>query len=146
MEKIINQFIKDFDNLNKRDNYILDFKNNIVNYKNVALYKANLSMFNYDFMCEHNVKLIDMNKILENENDNILKEECFIKRDGLTLIEYRLLDNLIHVDSRYVKLITEECYVKGLSDRYPLFYYSKKTDELEAIILPVRIRGLSYGN
>lgn len=141
MEKIINKFVKEFSSLNKRANYILDFKNNIVNYKNVALYTADLSMFNYDFMSENNVKLIDMSSILENENNNILEEECYIKRDGLTLIQYRLLDNLIHIDSRYVKLITEDCYVKGLSDRQPVFYYSKKTDELEAIIMPVRIRG-----
>lgn len=56
MEKIIQKFIKEFSDRNKRDDYVLDFKNNAICYKNLGIYRCDLRIFNYDYMSAHDIK------------------------------------------------------------------------------------------
>lgn len=140
MEKIILKFIKDFSNRNKRADYILDFKNNFICYKNCALYKADLRMFNYDYMSESNVELGDFTTLLNSEKyEQILELDCMRKFDNITTYSYRLNDMFIEVDEKLVKIVDGSFYVKGISYYSPVKFYDENED-LTSLILPIKIK------
>lgn len=138
MEKIIQKFIKDFSNRNKRADYILDFKNNFICYKNCALYKADLRMFNYDYMSESNVELGDFTTLLNSEKyEQVLELDCMRRFDNITTYSYRLNDMFIEVDEKLVKIVDGIFYVKGISHYSPVKFYDEN-EELIALILPIK--------
>lgn len=137
MEKIIQKFIKDFSNRNKRADYILDFKNNFICYKNCALYKADLRIFNYDYISENSVELGDCTTILNSENyEQLLELDCIRKVDNITTYSYRLNDMLIEVNEKLVKIVDGTFYVKGISHYSPVKFYDEN-GELIALIIPI---------
>lgn len=137
MEKIIQKFIKEFSNRNKRSDYILDFKNNFICYKNCALYKADLRMFNYDYMSENSVKLGDSTTLLNSEKyEQLLELDCIRRVDNITTYSYRLNDMFIEVNENLVKMVDGTFYVKGISHYSPVKFYDEN-DELIALILPI---------
>lgn len=138
MEKIILKFIKDFSNRNKRADYILDFKNNFICYKNCALYKADLRMFNYDYMSENGVKLKDFSTILNiEEYEYNLELDCMRIIDDFKTYSYRLNDMFIAVDKKLVKKVDGSFYVKGISHYSPVKFYDEN-ENLIALILPIK--------
>ena len=140
MEKIIQKFIKDFSNRNKRADYILDFKNNFICYKNCALYKADLRMFNYDFMLENNVKMKDFIQILKDEKyEYDVTFKCIRKIDKLIVYSYQLNDMFISLDEKFVKLVDSDRYIKGISPYSPLKFYDEN-ENLSALILPIKYK------
>ena len=140
MEKIILKFIKDFSNRNKRVDYILDFKNNFICYKKRALYKADLSMFNYDYMSENGVKLKDFSTILNIENyEYNLELDCVRIIDDVKTYSYRLKDMYIEVNKKLVKMVDGSFYVKGLSP-FSLVKFYDENDILIALILPIKYK------
>ena len=144
MEKIILKFIKDFSNMNKRADYILDFKNNFICYKNCALYKTDLRMFNYDFMSENNVKMKDFTEILKDERYEYNVEfDCMRKIDKLTLYSYQLDTMSIYLDEKFVKLVDSDKYMKGISSYSPVKFYDEN-EKLSALILPVNHKRWEY--
>lgn len=144
MEKIILKFIKDFSNRNKRTNYILDFKNNFICYKKFALYKADLRMFNYDFMAENNVNMKDYTQILKDEKyEYDIKFDCIRKVDKINVYSYTLEDMFISVNEEFVKLVNSDRYIKGISPYSPVKFYDDN-ENLSALILPTTLRRLQY--
>lgn len=140
MEKIIQKFIKDFSNRNKRADYILDFKNNFICYKNCALYKADLRIFNYDYMSENSVKLGDSTTILNSEKyEQLLELDCIRRVDNITAYSYRLNDMFIEVNEKLVKMVDGTFYVKGISRYSPVKFYDEN-EELIASILPINCK------
>lgn len=138
MEKIIQKFIKDFSNRNKRADYILDFKNNFICYKNCALYKADLRIFNYDYMSENNVNMKDFSAILKDERYKYNVEfDCMRKIDKLIVYSYRLDNMFIFLDEKLVKLVDSDRYIKGISPYSPINFYDEN-ENLSALILPVK--------
>lgn len=144
MEKIIQKFIKDFSNRNKRADYILDFKNNFICYKNCALYKADLRIFNYDFMSENNVNMKDFTLILKNEKyEYDITFDCIRKINRIIAYSY-ILDNMfISVDERLVKLVDSYNYIKGISPYNPVKFYDEN-ENLSALILPIKYKRWEY--
>lgn len=140
MEKIILKFIKDFSNRNKRADYLLDFKNNFICYKNCALYKADLRMFNYDFMAENNVNMKDFTQILKDGKYKYdVKFDCIRKVDKINVYSYILEDMFISVDEKFVKLVDSDRYVKGISPYSPVKFYDEN-ENLSALILPIKLK------
>lgn len=140
MEKIILKFIKDFSNRNKRADYILDFKNNFICYKNCGLYKADLRMFNYDYMSAYNVKMKDFTQILKNENyEYDITFDCIRKINRITVYSYTLDNMFISVDVRLVKLVDSDNYIKGISPYNPVKFYDEN-ENLSALVLPVKYK------
>ena len=140
MEKIIQKFIKDFSNMNKRVDYILDFKNNFICYKNYALYKADLRMFNYDYMSENGVRLKDFTQILNSEKyEYNLELDCMRITDDIKTYSYRLKDMFIEVSDKLVKLVDGGFFVRGLSPFSPVKFYDEN-EELIALILPIKYK------
>ena len=142
MEKIIQKFIKEFSNKNKRVDYILDFKNNFICYKNSALYKADLRMFNYDFMHENNVVMKDFSQILKNENEKYeynVYFDCMRKIDNIIVYSYQLDNMFISVNEQFVKLVDSDRYIQGISPYSPLKFYDEN-ENLSALILPVKVK------
>lgn len=140
MEKIILKFIKDFSNRNKRVDYTLDFKNNFICYKKSALYKADLRMFNYDFIAENNVNMNDFTQILKNEKYNYdVKFDCIRKVDKINVYSYTLEDMFISVDEKFVKLVESDRYIKGISPYSPVKFYDDN-ENLSALILPIKLK------
>lgn len=140
MEKIILKFIKDFSNRNKRVDYILDFKNNFICYKNCGLYKADLRMFNYDFMAENNVNMNDFTQILKDEKYKYdVKFDCIRKVDKINVYSYTLEDMFISVDEKFVKLVDSDRYIKGISPYSPVKFYDEN-ENLSALILPIKLK------
>ena len=140
MEKIILKFIKDFSNRNKRADYILDFKNNFICYKNYALYKADLRMFNYDYMSESNVEIGDFTTLLNSEKyEQVLKLDCMRKFDKRIVYSYRLDDMFINVDEKLIKLVDSDRYIKGISHYSPVKFYDEN-ENLSALILPIKLK------
>lgn len=138
MEKIIKNFIKDFSNRNKRLDYILDFKNNFICYKNCALYKADLRMFNYDYMSENGVRLNDFTQILNSEKyEYNVKFDCIRKIDKITVYSYNLNNMFISVDEKLVKLVDNAIQIKGISPYSPVKFYDEN-ENLSALILPAK--------
>lgn len=138
MEKITLKFIKDFSNRNKRADYILDFKNNFICYKNCALYKTDLRIFNYDYMSENGVKLKDFSTILNSEDyEYNLELDCMRIIDGFKTYSYRLKDMCIAVNEKLVKMVDDSFYVKGLSPFSPVKFYDEN-ENLTALILPIK--------
>lgn len=138
MEKIILKFIKEFSNRNKRADYILDFKNNFICYKNSALYKADLRMFNYDYMSESNVELGDFTTLLNSEKyERGLELDCMRRFDNITTYSYRLNDMFIEVDEKLVKIVDGTFYVKGISKYSPVKFYDEN-ENLTSLILPIK--------
>lgn len=137
MEKIIQKFIKDFSDMNKRADYILDFKNNFICYKNCALYKADLRMFNYDYMSGNSVELGDFTTTLNNEKyEQLLELDCMRIVDNITTYSYRLNDMFIEVNKKLVKIVDGSFYVKGISNYSPVKFYDEN-EELIALIFPI---------
>ena len=144
MEKIILKFIKDFSNRNKRVDYILDFKNNFICYKNCALYKADLRMFNYDYISENGVRLNDFTQILNSEKyEYNVKFDCIRKIDKITVYSYNLDNMFISVDERLVKLVDSYNYIKGISPYNPVKFYDEN-ENLSALILPIKYKRWEY--
>lgn len=140
MEKIINKFIKDFSNRNKRADYIMDFKNNFICYKNCALYKADLRMFNYDFMSEKNVNMNDFTQILKDKHyEYDVTFDCMRKIDNLIAYSYQLDNMFISLDEKLVKLVDNDKYIKGISPYSPVKFYDEN-ENLSALILPVKMK------
>lgn len=140
MEKIIQKFIKDFSNRNKRADYILDFKNNFIFYKKCALYKADLRIFNYDYMSENSVKLGDSTTLLNCEKyEQLLELDCIRRFDNITTYSYRLNDMFIEVNEKLVKMVDGSFYVKGISHYSPVKFYDEN-EELIALILPINCK------
>lgn len=140
MEKIIQKFIKEFSNRNKRSDYILDFKNNFICYKNCALYKADLRIFNYDYMSENSVKLGDTTTLLNSEKyDQLLELDCIRRVDNITTYSYRLNDMFIEVKENLVKMVDGTFHVKGISHYSPVKFYDEN-EELIALILPINCK------
>lgn len=140
MEKIIQKFIKDFSNRNKRADYILDFKNNFMCYKNCALYKADLRMFNYDFMFENNVNMKDFTQILKDEKyEYDITFDCLRKIDKLIVYTYQLDNMFIYIDEKLVKLVDSDLYIKGISSYSPVKFYDEN-ENLSALILPYKLK------
>lgn len=140
MEKIIQKFIKDFSNRIKRADYVLDFKNNFICYKNCALYKVDLRMFNYDYMSENGVKLKDFNQILNSETyEYNVKFDCIRKIDKTIVYSYNLDNMFISVDEKLVKLVDNAIQIKGISPYRPLKFYDEN-ENLSALILPVKYK------
>lgn len=140
MEKIILKFIKDFSNRNKRADYILDFKNNFICYKNCALYKADLRIFNYDYMSEYNVELRDFTKLLNTEkNEYDVTFDCMRKIDKRIVYSYRLDNMFISVDKMFIKLVDSDRYIKGISPYSPVKFYDDN-ENLSALILPIKLK------
>lgn len=140
MEKIILKFIKDFSNRNKRVDYILDFKNNFICYKNCALYKADLRMFNYDYMSENGVKLKDFSTILNIEDyEYNLELDCMRIIGDFKTYSYRLKDMSIEVNEKLVKMVDGSFYVKGLSPYSPVKFYDEN-ENLIALVLPIKYK------
>ena len=140
MEKIIRKFIKDFSNRKKRLNYILDFKNNFICYKNCALYKADLRMFNYDYMSENDVRLKDFTQILNSEiYEYNVKFDCIRKIDETTVYSFNLDNMFISVDEKLVKLVDNAIKIKGISPYSPVKFYDEN-ENLSALILPVKYK------
>ena len=144
MEKIILKFIKDFSSRNKRVDYILDFKNNFICYKNCALYKADLRMFNYDYMSENGVKLKDFTQILNSEiYEYNVKFDCIRKIDKITVYSFNLDNMFISVDEKLVKLVDNAIQIKGISPYSPVKFYDEN-ENLSALILPVKYKRWEY--
>lgn len=140
MEKIILKFIKGFSNRNKRADYILDFKNNFICYKNYALYKADLRMFNYDFMAENNVNMNDFTQILKDEKyEYDVKFDCIRKVDKINVYSYTLEDKFISVNEKFVKLVDSDRYIKGISPYSPVKFYDDN-ENLSALIFPIKLK------
>ena len=140
MEKIILKFIKDFSNRNKRVDYILDFKNNFICYKNCALYKADLRMFNYDYMSENGVRLNDFTQILNSEKyEYNVKFDCIRKIDKISVYSFNLDNMFISVDEKLVKLVDNAIQIKGISPYSPVKFYDEN-ENLSALILPVKYK------
>lgn len=140
MEKIIQKFIKEFSNRNKRSDYILDFKNNFICYKNCALYKADLRIFNYDYMSENSVKLGDSTTLLNSEKyEHLLELDCIRRVGNITTYSYRLNDMFIEVKENLVKMVDGTFYVKGISHYSPVKFYDEN-EELIALILPINCK------
>lgn len=140
MEKIILKFIKDFSNRNKRADYILDFKNNFICYKNCALYRADLRMFNYDFMSENNVNMKCFTAILnEKRYEYTVNFDCMRMVDTLKVYSYQLDNMFISVDEKLVKLVDNDRYIKGISPYSPIKFYDEN-ENLSALIFPVKIK------
>lgn len=140
MEKIIQKFIKEFSNRNKRADYILDFKNNFICYKNSALYKADLRMFNYDFMSESNVNMKDFSQILKYEKyEYDVTFDCMRKIDNLIVYSYQLDNMFISLDEKLVKIVDSGKYIKGISPYNPVKFYDEN-ENLSALILPVKLK------
>lgn len=140
MEKIIQKFIKDFSNRNKRADYILDFKNNYICYKNCALYSADLRMFNYDFMSENNVNMKDFTAILnEKRYEYTVNFDCMRMVDNIKVYSYQLDNMFISVNEKLVKLVDNDRYIKGISPYSPIKFYDEN-ENLSALILPVKIK------
>ena len=140
MEKIILKFIKDFSNRNKRVDYILDFKNNFICYKNCALYKADLRMFNYDYMAENNVNMNDFTEMLKNEKcEYDVTFDCIRKIDKRTVYSYRLDNMFISLDEKFIKLVDSDRYIKGISPYSPVKFYDEN-ESLSALILPIKLK------
>lgn len=140
MEKIILKFIKDFSNRNKRSDYTLDFKNNFICYKNCALYKADLRMFNYDYMAENNVNMNDFTEMLKNEKcEYDVTFDCIRKIDKRTVYSYRLDNMFISLDEKFIKLVDIDRYIKGISPYNPLKFYDEN-ENLSALILPIKLK------
>lgn len=144
MEKIIQKFIKEFSNRNKRADYILDFKNNFICYKDCALYKADLRMFNYDYMSENNVKMKDFTQILKNEKyEYDITFDCIRKYNSITVYSYTLDNMSISIDERLVKLVDSDNYIKGISPYNPVKFYDEN-ENLSALVLPVKYKRWHY--
>lgn len=140
MEKIILKFIKDFSNINRRVDYVLDFKNNIICYKNIALYHCDLRIFNYDYMLAHNVKMNDFSNIINERNTTYdLEYDCIRKLDGLNIISYMLDNMVISVSEKLVKLVDDFKYVRGVSP-YSIVKYYDEDNNIIAYILPVKYK------
>ena len=140
MEKIIQKFIKDFSNRNKRADYILDFKNNFICYKKRALYKADLRIFNYDYMSENSVIMKDFTAILnEKTYEYNVNFDCIRKIDNINTYSYQLNNMYISIDEKLVKLVDSDKYVKGISPYSPVKFYDEK-ENLLALILPVKMK------
>lgn len=140
MEKIIQKFIKDFSNRNKRNDYILDFKNNFICYKNCGLYKADLRMFNYDYMSEQNVNMKDFTQILKNEKyEYDINFDCIRNVNRIIVYSYTLNDMFISIDERLVKLVDSDNYIKGISPYNPVKFYDEN-ENLSALILPIKYK------
>ena len=140
MEKIIQKFIKDFSNRNKRADYILDFKNNFICYKNCALYKADLRMFNYDYMSENGVRLKDFTQKLNSEKyEYNVKFDCIRKIDKISTCVFTLNDMLISVDEKLIKIVDNGIKIKGISPYSPVKFYDEN-ENLSALILPVKYK------
>lgn len=140
MEKIILKFIKDFSNRNKRADYTLDFKNNFICYKNCALYKADLRMFNYDYMAENNVNMNDFTEMLKNEKcEYDVTFDCIRKIDKRTVYSYRLDNMFISLDEKFIKLVDSDRYIKGISPYNPLKFYDEN-ENLSALILTIKLK------
>lgn len=140
MEKIILKFIKDFSNRNKRADYILDFKNNFICYKNSALYSADLRMFNYDFMSENNVNMKDFTAILnEKRYEYTVNFDCMRMVDNIKVYSYQLDNMFISVNEKLVKLVDNDRYIKGISPYSPIRFYDEN-ENISALILPVKIK------
>lgn len=140
MEKIIQKFIKNFSNRNKRADYILDFKNNFICYKKCALYKADLRMFNYDYMSENGVELKDFTQILNSEQyEYNVKFDCIRKIDNFTVYSFNLDNMFIYVDKKLVNLVDNARQIKGISPYSNVKFYDKN-ENLSALILPVKYK------
>lgn len=140
MEKIIQKFLKDFSNRNKRVDYILDFKNNFICYKNCALYKADLRMFNYDYMVENGVRLKDFTQILNSEKyEYNVKFDSIRKIDKITVFSFNLNNMIISVDVKLVKLVDRPMEIKGISPYSPVKFYDEN-ENLSALILPIKYK------
>lgn len=140
MEKIILKFIKEFSNRNKRADYTLDFKNNFICYKNCALYKADLRMFNYDYMAENNVNMNDFTEMLKNEKcEYDVTFDCIRKIDKRTVYSYRLDNMFISLDEKFIKLVDSDRYIKGISPYNTLKFYDEN-ENLSALILPIKLK------
>lgn len=140
MEKIILKFIKDFSNRNKRVDYILDYNNNFICYKNCALYKADLRMFNYDFMVENNVNMNDFTQILKMKKYKYdVKFDCIRKVDKNNVYSYTLENMFITLDEKLVKLVDSDRYIKGISPYSPVKFYDEN-ENLSALILPIKLK------
>lgn len=142
MHKIICKFIKEFDNPKKRNDYILDFKNNLVCYKNAAIYKVDLSLFNYDYMAENGVKLREFDFLYKPHNIKELSFEYITKINNIECYTYRNDDILINVDRKYVDMLDSkiEYDIKGLTDRSVVEICNSFTGDRVAYVLPVARR------
>lgn len=138
MEKIILKFIKDFSNSNKRNDYILDFKNNFICYKGCVLYKADLRMFNYDYMIKNGVRVQDFTKLLENHDKNEfdIKFDCIRKFDKINEYIYTCDDIHISLDEKLVKILDKYTCIKGTGIKNPLSFYDEY-ENISALILPI---------
>lgn len=144
MEKIIQKFIKDFSDKNKRVDYVLDFKNNAICYKNLAVYRCDLRIFNYDYMSAHNVKMNDFTYILSGSDTTYdLEYDCIRKLDGLNIISYMLDNMIISVGEKFVKLVDNFKYVRGISP-YNIVKYYDEDNNIIAYILPVKYKRCHY--
>lgn len=140
MEKIIQKFIKEFSDRNKRADYVLDFYNNVICYKNMALYRCDLRMFNYDYMVAHDIKMSDFTYIINERNTAYdLEYDCIRKLDGLNIISYNFDNMIISVGEKLVKLVDNFKYVRGVSP-YSIVNYYDKDNNIIAYILPVKYK------
>lgn len=140
MEKIIQKFIKEFSNRNKRADYILDFKNGFICYKKCALYKADLRIFNYDYMSENSVVMRDFTALLnEKTYEYSVSFDCIRKIDNIIAYSYQLDNMFISIDEKLVKLVDTDRYIKGISPNNPIKFYDEN-ENLSALILPLKIK------
>ena len=140
MEKIIQKFIKDFADKNKRADYILDFYNNAICYKNMALYRCDLRIFNYDYMISHDVKMGDYSSIIQDHKISYdIEYDCIRKLDGLNIISYTLDNMIISVGEKLVKLVDDFKYVRGTSP-YSIVKYYDIDNNIIAYIFPVKYK------
>lgn len=140
MEKIIQKFIKEFTDRNKRADYVLDFYNNAICYKNMALYRCDLRMFNYDYMVAHDIKMSDFTYIINEKNTTYdLEYDCIRRLDGLNIISYNLDNMFISVGEKLVKLVDNFKYVRGVSP-YSIVKYYDEDNNIIAYILPVKYK------
>lgn len=140
MEKIICKFIKDFSDRNKRADYVLDFKNNAICYKNVAIYRCDLRIFNYDYMSAYDVKMNDFSDIINERNTAYdLEYDCIRKLDGLNIISYVIDNMVISVGEKLVKLVDDFKHVRGISP-YNIVKYYDEDNNIIAYIFPVKYK------
>lgn len=144
MEKIIQKLIKEFSDRNKRADYVLDFKNNIICYKNMALYHCDLRMFNYDYMVSKDIKMNDFSDII-NEKEFVydIEYDCIRKLDGINIISYTFNNMIISVGEKLVKLVDSFKYVRG-NNPYSTVKYFDDDNNIIAYILPVKCKGRFY--
>lgn len=145
MNKIIIKLIKDCLAGSDLSDYILDFNNNIIGYKNIALYNADLSLLNINYFNDKKCKITytnEIDNIMHNKkNYKLTKLKQNIEEVNNKYVRYECSAFTIFVDKKMISLLDFKniSSVEAENSKFITRFFDNNNNVIAAI-LPYRIR------